>query len=192
MLVVHHFGNVTPGTQLEQVLQVLYLPYFFYQHNLVLNLVQVVDDVLLGTDKAVAGKPQGLAHLQQDGSQLLVGSLTEKLPFFLQYQFLGLVNQVLDVDPAFVQILQLGNLDLVSRLVFEGIVYVLLQVHHVPDGDVTDFPERNLDVPQVAVLARHDFFLQVIVHQLVQVVDVLVDGRRIDFLVRLEQVLEEI
>ena len=49
----HDFGQVASGTQLELVLQIFYFSYLFYQYHLILYLVQIIDDILLGTNQTV-------------------------------------------------------------------------------------------------------------------------------------------
>ena len=45
--------QVASGTQLELVLQIFYFSYLFYQYHLILYLVQIIDDILLGTNQTV-------------------------------------------------------------------------------------------------------------------------------------------
>ena len=187
-----HFREVASRTQLKLVLQVLHLPDFLYQNHLALNLVQVVDDVLLGTDEAVGRELEFATQFQQDAVQFLVGSLLEKPPFLVQDEVFGGINQLLDVNPLLVQVLQLGNLYLVSRFVLERIVDAALQVHDVADGGTCNLLEGNLDVAHIALLARGNLLLLVVVHQFVQEGNVLVDDGRVDFLVRFEEQFEKV
>lgn len=108
MFSFEYFREVASRTQLKLVLQVLHLPDFLYQNHLALNLVQVVDDVLLGTDEAVGRELEFATQFQQDAVQFLVGSLLEKPPFLVQDEVFGGINQLLDVNPLLVQVSSLA------------------------------------------------------------------------------------
>ena len=73
----------------------------------------------------------------------------------MQDEVFGGINQLLDVNPLLVQVLQLGNLYLVSRFVLERIVDAALQVHDVADGGTRNLLEGNLDRKSTRLNSSH-------------------------------------
>ena len=134
-------------------MQVFYPAYLFHQNNLAFNLVQVIDDILLGTNQTVSRKLKFPAQFQQNTAQFLVGSLLEEQSFLMQDQIFRRVNQLLDIDSFLVEIFQLGNFYLIRRFMLESMVDAGLQVHDVSDGRTRYFLKRNLDVPYIAGLS---------------------------------------
>ena len=66
MFPLNDFGQVASGPQFELVLQIFYLPDLFYQNDLALDLIEVIDDILLGTDEAVCRELQLPAEFEQE------------------------------------------------------------------------------------------------------------------------------
>lgn len=124
--------------------------------------------------------------------RLLISGLAEEISFFVQNQMFGRVYQPLDVDSLFVQILQFGYFYLVRRFVFESIINIVLKIDNVPYRYTCQFLKGNLDIAYITFLARLDLFLQVVVHQFVQVLYVFLYGSSVDFLVCFQQQFEEI
>ena len=110
----------------------------------------------------------------------------------MQNQMFGRVYQPLDVDSFLVQILQFGYFYLVCGLVFESIINIVLKVDNVPYRYTCQFLKGNLDIAYITFLARLDLFLQVVVHQFVQILYVFLYGSSVDFLVCFQQQFEEI
>ncbi len=92
----------------------------------------------------------------------------------------------------FVQILQFGYFYLVRRFVFESIINIVLKIDNVPYRYTCQFLKGNLDIAYITFLARLDLFLQVVVHQFVQILYVFLYGSSVDFLVCFQQQFEEI
>ena len=105
----------------------------------------------------------------------------------MQNEMLCSVDKLLYVDSFFVEILQLSYFDLIRRLMLESIVYTGLQVHDIAYGGTRYFLECYLDVAHIACLSVGNALLLIIIHQLMQILYVLVDDSGIDFFVGFEQ-----
>ena len=111
-------------------------------------------------------------------------------PFPIQ-QLLHFHDQAVDLDSLSVQILQFGDLHLIARLVLERIIDHPLQGHHVTYQDLPDLPQMRLDRSQITQLTQIVILLAIIIDQLIHQLDILIDHRGRNLLIRLQKQLIE-